>query len=108
MAVLLSFAVMAGLDPAIHAAPPQKMRPTSLTNDTRLTEQGSPAVSLGSGHALRRTTWVAGSSPAMTPSLLPQVLPPRSPRPQLTLQELRKWSNIQKYMLLLRWMSGME
>ena len=41
---------------------------TSLRTLIRLAEQGSPAVLLGSGHALRRTAWVAGSSPARTPS----------------------------------------
>ena len=56
---------MAGLDPAIHAAPLQ-MSPGSSANGARAsgTKRFDLAAPLRS--FLRRSTWMAGTSPAMT------------------------------------------
>jgi hypothetical protein len=79
---------MAGLDPAIHAAPPQM---SLAANGARLQKQNVLTSPLPCGCSLRRNTWMAGTSPAMT--LQVGFAPPRYPEfpgcQQLALREPR-------------------
>ena len=55
-------------------------------------EKGPPAVSLPSGHSLRRSAWMAGTIPGSSPgTAMALLLPPRVPLPTNLPSEVEVW-----------------